>query len=141
MNAKQLISDFLANLPEPKQTEMNALHNCIMEILPGCRLWFLDGKDEQGKIVSNPNIGYGQQTLETAGGKNREFYQIGISPNTTGISVYFMGLKDKTYILQTYGKDMGRATITGYCLKFKSLKDINRDVLDTAIRDVFEQTK
>jgi hypothetical protein len=103
-------------------------------------LWFLDGKDENGKTVSNPNIGYGSQTIKHADGKTREFYQIGISPNTTGISVYIIGIKDKKYLAQTYGKELGKASVTGYCIKFKTLKDINIAVLEAAMRYGIEQT-
>src|SRR6185295_17043189 len=97
-------------------------------------LWFLDGKDDKGKTVTNPNIGYGFYTIKYADGKTREFYQIGLSANTTGISVYILGLEDKTYLAKTYGKKLGKASVTGYCIKFKSLKDINTDVLADAIR-------
>ena len=45
-------------------------------------------------MVSNPNIGYGVQTITYAGGSAKEFCQIGLSANTTGISVYVMGIKD-----------------------------------------------
>lgn len=127
-------------LPEPKRAEIAALHNRILQILPECKLWFLDGKDEKGKTVTNPNIGYGLQTIKYAGGKSREFYQVGISPNATGISVYIMGIKDKTYLPQTYGKKLGKAAVTGYCIRFKTLKDINQDVLEAAILDGVEKT-
>ena len=66
-------------------------------------------------------------------GTTREFYQIGLSANTTGISVYIFGIKDKTYLAKTYGKELGKATVTGYCIKFKTLKDINIDILEAAI--------
>ena len=66
-----------------------------------------------------------------ADGTNREFYQIGISPNTTGISVYIIG--DKKYLAQTYGKKVGKASVTRYCIKFKTLKDISIDILEDAI--------
>ncbi len=108
--------------------------------MPKCKLWFLDGKDEKGKTVSNPNIGYGLQAMKLAGGKTREFYQIGLSANTTGISVYIIGIDDKTYLLKTYGKKLGKASVTGYCIKFKTLKDINTDILQAAIRDRVEAT-
>ena len=108
--------------------------------MPKCKLWFLNGKDDNGKIVTNPNIGYGLQTIKYADGKTKEFYQIGISLNTIGISVYIMGIKDKTYLAKTYGEKLGKATITGYCIKFKALKDINIDILEVAIRDGAEQT-
>jgi hypothetical protein len=116
------------------------LHKHILQWLPKCKLWFFDGKDESGKIVSNPNVGYGHQTMRYANGTTKAFYQIGISANTTGISVYLMGLEDKTYLSVTYGKTIGKASVTGYCIKFKTLKDIHVDILEAAIRDAVAQT-
>lgn len=132
------INEYIGNQPEPKRSDMDALHLRILQLNPGCKLWFEDGKNSDGKVVSNPNIGYGAYTIKYANGTTREFFQIGISANTTGISVYIMGLTDKTYSAQTYGKDLGKASVTGYCIKFKTLKDINIDVLEAAIRYGFE---
>jgi hypothetical protein len=109
--------------------------------MPKCKLWFLDGKDEKGKIVSNPNIGYGSQTMTYANGKTREFYQIGLSANTSGISVYIMGIDDRKYLARTFGKELGKASVTGYCIKFKTLSDIKTDVLKAAIQHGMEQTQ
>ena len=134
MNVQEQIKKYITSQPEPKRSDMQVLHQHILQVLPKCKLWFLDGKDDKGKTVTNPNIGYGLQTIKYADGKNREFYQIGISPNTTGISVYIIGLKDKQYLAKTYGKKIGKASVTGYCIKFKTLKDINLDILEAAIR-------
>jgi hypothetical protein len=49
-----------------------------------------------------------------------------------------MGIEDKKYLAETFGKDLGKATVTGYCIRFKTLKDINIDVLSDAIRFGFE---
>ena len=141
MNIQEEIKKYIATQPESKRADMEALHQRIVHVMPKCRLWFLDGKDDKGKIVSNPNIGYGTQTIKYADGKTKEFYQIGISANTTGISVYIMGMEDKKYLPETYGKTIGKASVTGYCIKFKTLKDINMDILEEAIRDGVEQTK
>ena len=134
MNVQGQIKEYIASQPEPKRSEMQELHRHILQVMPACKLWFLDGKDEKGKTVSNPNIGYGLQTMKLAGGKTREFYQIGLSANTTGISVYILGIEDKTYLARTYVKKIGKASVTGYCIKFKALKDINTDILQAAIR-------
>ncbi len=117
------------------------LHRIILELMPECKLWFLDGKNEKGKTVSNPNIGYGSRTMHYADGKTKEFYQIGTSANTTGISVYILGLKDKKYLPRIYGKELGKASVTSYCIKFRTLKDVNQGILQAAIRDGIEQTK
>jgi hypothetical protein len=134
MNIQEQIKKYMAGQPEPKCSDMQELHRLILQVSPTSKLWFLDGKDRTGKIVSNPNIGYGSYTIKYADGKTKEFYQIGISANTTGISVYIMGIKDKTYLTKTYGKKLGKASVTGYCIKFKTLKDINIDILEAAIR-------
>jgi hypothetical protein len=134
MNVKEQIKEYLTGQPEAKRSEMQALHTFVLRALPGCKLWFLDGKNEEGKTVSNPNIGYGLQTIKYAGGKTREFYQVGLSANTTGISVYVLGIKDKTYLAKTYGKKLGKASVSGYCIKFKTVKDINMDILEAAIQ-------
>ena len=141
MNVRKEIADYIAAQPERKRSDMQALHGIIQGVMPDCRLWFLDGKDESGRTISNPNIGYGFQTKKYADGSTRAFYQIGMSANTTGISVYIMGLEDKKYLAETYGKSLGKASVTGYCIKFRSLSNINMDVLETAIRDGIEQSR
>lgn len=134
MNIKEQIKQYITDQPEPKRSDMQELHRIILKIMPGCKLWFLDGKNSENKIVSNPNIGYGLQTMKYADDKTKEFYQIGLSANTTGISVYILGIDDKKYLANTFAKKIGKASVTGYCIKFKALKDINLDILEAAIQ-------
>src|SRR5574338_645045 len=134
MNVEEQIKKFIASQPEPKRHEIQQLHLRTLKALPGCKLWFDNGKNSENKTVTNPTIGYGLQTLKYANGKTRQFFQIGLSANKTGISVYILGLKDKTYLIRTYGKKLGKASVTGYCIRFKKLADINLDVLEEAIR-------
>ena len=140
MSVQGQIKEYISSQTEPKRSDMQALHRIIQEIMPTCKLWFLDGKNSENKTVSNPNIGYGLYTIKYADGKTKDFYQIGLSANTTGISVYVMGLNDKTYLVKTYGKNIGKANVSGYCIKFKTLKDIHIDALEAAIRYGLEQT-
>jgi hypothetical protein len=138
MNVPAQINAYIADQPEPKRSDMQVLHSIILKLMPACKLWFLNGKNSENKTVSNPNIGYGFQTIKYADGKIREFYQIGVSANQTGTSVYILGISDKTYLAKTYGKKIGKASVTGYCIKFKTLKDIDIEILEAAIRDGFE---
>lgn len=138
MDITKQIEKYISTHPEPKCHDMLVLHQSILQIRPNCKLWFLDGRDASGKIVSNPNIGYGSYTIKYADGKTKEFYQVGLSANSTGISVYIMGIDDKTYLSKTFGSTIGKAGITGYCIKFKSLKDINLNVLEDALKFGFK---
>jgi hypothetical protein len=140
MNVEEQIEAYISSQPEPKRSELQTLHLLMLRVLPEGKLWFLDGKNSAGKTVSNPNIGYGIQILHYADGTTKPFYQIGLSANTTGISVYILGIEDKQYLAQTYGKELGKASVSGYCIKFKTLKDINMEILEAAIRYGIEAT-
>lgn len=135
MTIQQQIHDYINSQPEKKRNDMQELHHIILELMPECKLWFLDGKNSENKTVSNPNIGYGFYTIQYTDGKTRDFYQIGMSANTTGISIYIMNISDKNYLAKTYGEKIGKASVTGYCIKFKALKDINMEILKAAILD------
>jgi len=138
MDIPAQIEAYISCQTEAKRSDMRALHRLLLQLMPGCQLWFLDGKDANQKIVSNPNIGYGFRTIKYADGKSRDFYQIGISANSTGISIYIMGIEDKKYLAQIYGEKLGKASVSGYCVKFKKLADLNMEVLESMLRDGIE---
>ena len=137
MSVREEIKKYIASQPEPKRSDIQRLHGLTMQVSPECKLWFLDGKDSKDRTVSNPTIGYGFHTIKYASGESREFFQIGVSGNKHGVSVYILGLEDKKYLVKTYGKKLGKASVSGYCIRFKALKDINIDTLEAAIRDGF----
>jgi hypothetical protein len=135
MNVQEQIEEYITSQPESKRSDMRELHRLTLQVSPKSKLWFFDGKDTKDHTVSNPTIGYGFHTIKYAKGNSREVFQIGVSGNKTGISVYILGLKDKKYLAKTYGKKLGNASVIGYCIRFKALKDINIDTLEAAIRD------
>jgi len=128
------IEKHFAQLEEAKSKELQLLHNIILKLNPTCRLWFDNGINEEGKVVTNPTIGYGLQTLHYAKGNSKEFFQIGICATTTGLSIYLIGLKDKNILKETFSDSIGKAKITGYCVKFKRLVDLNQDILNRFIQ-------
>ena len=133
MSIELSINAYIESQLEPKQSDMRTLHEQIMSLLPESKLWFEDGKNAEGKVISNPNIGYGSYTIQYANGKSREFFQVGLSANTTGISIYLMGIPDKNALTERFKTRIGKASITGYCIKFKGLKDVDLEVVIEAI--------
>ena len=134
MSVQEQIEKYINSQPEPKRRDMEELHRITLKALPMRKLWFFDGKNSDNKTISNPTIGYGFHVIKYANGSTKESFQIGLSANKIGISVYILGVKDKLYLAQTYGKKLGRANVSGYCIRFKALKDINIDILEAAIR-------
>ena len=83
MKVQEQINEYITSQTEPKRGEMQELHQHILQVLPETKLWFLDGKDDKGKVVSNPNIGYGSYNIKYTDGTTKEFYQIGLSVDNT----------------------------------------------------------
>lgn len=135
MTIEDRIRRYLESVPEPRQSDLRRLHGTILEMNPGCKLWFLDGKDENGKVISNPGIGYGTFRKSYADGRTKEMFRAGISANSAGMSVYIMGMDDKKYLQEKYAGSIGKANVTRYCIKFKALEGINLDALKEAIQD------
>lgn len=133
MSIEAGIEAYISSQPAPKSDELRTLHRLLLSLSPDTQLWFLDGRDASGKIVANPNIGYGHQVMALAGGKTRDFYKVGLSANTTGISIYIIGLADKKVLAETWGKKLGKASVTGYCIKFRTLEDIDMDMLEEVL--------
>ena len=139
MKVQEQIDRYIAGQAGPKGAELRDLHRRVVGLSPDCKLWFLDGRNDEGKVVSNPNIGYGSRTISYANGDQKEFYRVGLSANTTGISVYIMGVEDKGYLSKTYGDRLGKAKITGYCIKFRSVKDVDLGTLEEIIAEGLER--
>ena len=140
LSIPEQIAAYIASLAPSKRAEMQLLDQLIRSNMPGAPLWFLDGLDAKGKAVANPNIGYGALQLKNKSGMGKDFYQIGLSANTTGISVYIMGLSDKKYLSNNYAERIGKANVTSYCIKFKSISVIDLAVLEELIQNVSRQT-
>ena len=135
MEIKSQINELIKSQPEPKRNEMQVLHDLILQLMPECKQWYFDGKNEDGKQVAHPTIGYGQYTITYKDGTSREFFRIGLLANPTGLAVHIMGLDDKKYLIDNYGKTIGKAKVGSYGIAFKSIKDINLEILKKAIRN------
>ena len=81
MSVQEEIKEYISSQPEPKRSDIQKLHRLTLQVSPECKLWFFDGKNSENQTVSNPTIGYGLHTIKYAGGKSREFFQIGVSGN------------------------------------------------------------
>jgi Domain of unknown function (DU1801) len=130
MTLNEQIDDYIASQAEPKRSELDELHRFMLRTYPESKLWFLDGRNADGKIVANPSIGYGFYTTNST----KDFYRVGLSANNNGISVYILGLKDKTELVAKFGDNLGKARVSGYCIKFKKLGDVNIETLHAAIQ-------
>jgi hypothetical protein len=132
------IEKYIKSQPESKQSEMQGLHDLILQLMPNCKQWYFDGKNEDGKQVAHQTIGYGNYTITYKDGSTREFFRIGLLANPTGLAVHIMGIDDKKFLVEKYSKTIGIAKVGSYGISFKSIKDINLAILKEAIQNRIE---
>jgi hypothetical protein len=123
------MQSYLQKLPRSKQQELQEFIRIVAQVAPQEMATFYDGKDKEGKVVTNGTIGFGSYIHHFSDGRVEQLYRIGISPNATGFSIYVLGLKDKEILKQRFANSLGKAKVTGYCIKFKSLKDLDEKIV------------
>jgi hypothetical protein len=116
-----------------KRLDLEALHAFMRGTFPDAHLWFTEGRNSVGKVVSNPNVGHGHRIQHGANGTTKEVYRIGFSATSTGISVYVLGLNDKTALAHRFGDSLGKAKVTGYCIAVRRLADVDLNTLHAAL--------
>ena len=133
MSTQQLIQDYLNSLTDAKKSDLTTIHDLVLSLHPHIELSFDSGKNSENITVSNPSIGYGTYMHRYANGDIKPMYALGISANTSGISIYCLNLKDRNILKDQFGPSIGKAKITGYCINFKTLNDLNFETLKDVI--------
>jgi hypothetical protein len=123
------MQSYLQKLPRSKQQELQEFIRIVAQVAPQEMATFYDGKDKEGKVVTNGTIGFGSYLHHFSDGRMEQLYRIGISPNATGFSIYVLGLMDKEILKTRFANSLGKAKVTGYCIKFKSLKDLDEKIV------------
>lgn len=123
------IRNYLNELPPRNKANIELLYEGIRNQYPELPISFSDGKNAEGKIVTNPSIGFGQTQLVYTDGSSKTIFKVGISSTKTGISIYFMGLSDKNFLKNRFQSHFEKAKITGYCVACKSLDSSQLDFL------------
>lgn len=131
---KTLIANYISSLPDQKSDEFAQLHHLITNWLPNTKLSFHNGLDNNNKVVSNPTIGYGEISISNAKGKTKDIFRIGLCATSTGFSIYFMGIRNKSILANTFNHRIGKAVITSYCVKFNSLNKIDLNALQEMVQ-------
>jgi hypothetical protein len=125
MSTAEKISHHLATLSLEKSAELSRLYQLIHGEIKSKDNHFFDGKNEQGKVIANPTIGFGQCRLTYSDGSFQDTFRLGISANSAGLSIHILGLKDKKFLVDFLGTRLGKAKITGYAIRFGKMRHID----------------
>jgi hypothetical protein len=136
MTITNRVENHFQNLTFTKEEALRALYQLIREEIPQAELHFFDGLNEEGKVVTNPTIGFGKSRIYYTNGSFQDTFRIGICATSAGLSIHILGLKDKNFLNEFLGTRLGKAKITGYAIRFGKMSDIDEGVLRELVRIV-----
>ena len=108
--------------------QLQAILTWMHREFPQLEQSFHDGKNEQGKQVTNPTYGFGLFEQNYANGAKKIHFRIGVAETKNGFSIYLLGIRGKLDLPELC-QDIGKAKVTGYCISFKKWGDLNLEVL------------
>ena len=116
--------EYLANLPEPRRSELKQLHRLITKTAPKL-------KPKMGSGM----IGYGSYHYRYASGREGDWFVVGLSSRKDYISFYSCLSDGKKYVAELYKKQLPKADIGRSCIRFKRLTDVDPRVLARIIKE------
>ncbi len=117
-------AEYLAQLEEPRRTEVAALDALIRKTAP-----------KLAPFVHSGMLAYGPYHYKYASGREGDWFHIGVASNKSYISLYICAVDEKGYIAERYKADLPKANIGRSCVRFKRLGDLDQSALERLIRD------
>ena len=117
---------------------METLDRAITERMPGQTRVLYEGKLWGG---SDQNIiGYGKFRYTNSSGKTVEWFMVGLAAQKSHISIYINAVDDDGYLVPRYKDRLGKAKVGSASIGFKSLADVDIDVLMELVDMAASQT-
>jgi len=117
-------AEYLAQLEEPRKTEVAALDALIRQAAPKLEPFILSGM-----------LGYGPWHYKYASGREGDSCRIGVASNKNYISLYVSAADACGYIAERYREALPKANIGKSCVRFKRLGDLDEGALRKLIRE------
>jgi hypothetical protein len=119
------VTEYIASLDD---SELKQDASTIMDMMQGV-------SKEVPILYGIGTIGYGVYKYAYTSGRKGEAHTLGFYPRKGKITIYLMdGTKRYSELLAK----LGSHTITGYCIYFKRLGDIDQSVLEQILRESYE---
>jgi hypothetical protein len=107
---------FIESLEEPRRTEIKRIDKLIRETMPDLK-----------PVLNGEMLGYGPFRYRYKTGREGDMCDICLCSKKNYISLHVFGANQ-------YKKKLGKADIGVACIRFKTLDDLNTDVLKEILR-------
>ena len=117
-------AEYIAQLHEPRKSDIASLDALIRKVAP--------------KLEPFIHIGilaYGAHRQQYAGGREGDWFRIGVASNKDYISLYVCSGCDTGSVAERYREALPKAKIGKGCVRFKRLSDLDGAALRRLIRE------
>lgn len=119
------LSGYMAQIEEPRRSEIKALHAMISKALPKLKPGIVAGM-----------IGYGTYHYKYASGREGDWPIVALASQKNYISVYVCGAKDGVYTAERRKAELGKKVSVGKsCIRFKRLEDVEMKALESVVKE------
>lgn len=115
---------YLAELKEPRRSEVVALHRFIRKAVPGLKPFIHAGM-----------LAYGPTTYRAAAGREARWFKIGVASNASAISLYACAADARGYVAERYKQALPNAKIGKSCVRFKRFSDLDSSALTKLLKE------
>jgi len=121
------LQELLASAPEERRPLLREVHRAIRAAAPKLplKVW----KQKLWGGTDQTILGYGDLSYRNASGKDVEWFLIGLANQKDYVSIYVNAVRDRRYLPEVYGPRLGRVKIGKAAVSFRSLEDLDPDVL------------
>jgi hypothetical protein len=120
-------ADYIESLPPEARAGVDRLDTAITKVMSGHVKTMWEGKLWGGS--DQRIIGYGDYSYERSNGHVVEWFIVGLALQKRYISVYVNAVDDDGYLVEKYADKLGKVKVGKSSISFRSLENINLDVL------------
>lgn len=132
------VDSWLADIDDPRAGDIRALDRIISEVFAGDSRVLWVGKFWGG--TDQTIIGYGDLYQPRPKGGTVHWFVVGLALQKANISLYVNAVKDGQYLGKAYGSKLGKVNLGSASIGFKSLTNLDQDVLVTMLKEARELT-
>lgn len=125
--AVQAPEQYIAQLEEPRRTEVARLDRLIRKTVPQL----------EPSIVSG-TLAYGPVHYRYASGREGNAARLSVASNASAISLYALAVDDEGWVAERYRTRLPKAKIGKSCIRFKRLDDLDLEAFKALLRHAAE---
>ena len=120
-------ADHIASLPDGQREDIERLDASISKVMTGFPTTVWTGKFWGG--TDQAIIGYGDFTYKGASGRTGEWFVVGLAAQKQHLSVYVNAVGGGGSLIKSYAERLGKVKVGSGVVSFRSLDDVDLDVL------------